>query len=222
MKKNNNSLNEHLEKIKHRFGYQINESPRYRQVIEKNEVFDEIPSMTEADEENQELTPEEMQGGNEAPSPEFDDTENTNVFPSDESQPPVGNENPSPAEQEVDDIQNEIIKHNINAMKNIHMELENLNALVSNLNSKVDTLGADVEEVREPTNSEKLMKQSDVSYPYYFNLNDFWSDNWFNQRRDELNEKGVRELPDGSYIADFDDLPNYSDQEIKKSFNDIV
>jgi len=46
---------DHLRKIKHRFGFKINESPTYRQLVKSDEQFDEIP-MSEADEEG---TPEE-------------------------------------------------------------------------------------------------------------------------------------------------------------------
>ena len=123
--------------------------------------------------------------------------------------------------QQVDDIQNDIIKHNIAAMQSIHDKLESLDMSVQALNAKSDTLSADVAEVREPTNSEKLMNKTNVSYPYYFNLNDFWSGNWFNEKRKAEHEKGVRELPDGSFIADFDDLPQKSKQDVQNSFNDF-
>ncbi len=126
------------------------------------------------------------------------------------------------AGQEVDDIQNDIIKHNIAAMQSIDDQLKSLNATVQGLNAKLQTLDADVEEVREPTNTEKLMNKKDVSYPYYFNLNDMWSGNWFNDRREAEHEKGVRELPDGTFIADFDDLPQKSKTDVQNSFNDFT
>lgn len=133
---------------------------------------------------------------------------------------PMGEPNP---ENQVDDIQNEIIKHNIEAMKGIQDTLMGLNQSIEGLNSKMNVLNADVEEVREPTDGEKLMNKTDVSYPYYFNLNDFWQDNWFDQKRvGENTEKGVKELPDGSFVADFDDLPQKSKIDVQDSFNDMV
>lgn len=128
---------------------------------------------------------------------------------------------PSP-DQEVDALQSDIIKHNVEAMKSIQTELESLTTSVQGLNSQLAELNADVEEVREPTNTEKLMSKKNVSYPYYFNLNDFWSDNWFDQQRKFENDEGVRELPDGSFIADFDDLPQKSKMDIQDSFNEIA
>jgi len=115
-----------------------------------------------------------------------------------------------------------IIKHNIEAMKSIHDQLEQLNSTIQGLNSKVESLNVDVEEVREPTNAEKLMNKTSVSYPYYFNLNDLWQDNWFDQKRATEMEKGIKELPDGTYVADFDDLPQKSKIDIQNSFNDMV
>jgi hypothetical protein len=138
--------------------------------------------------------------------------------------PPTDVVPPAPPEvgQEVDDIQNDIIKHNIAAMQSIDDQLKSLNATVQGLNAKLQTLDADVEEVREPTNTEKLINKKDVSYPYYFNLNDMWSGNWFNDRREAEHEEGVRELPDGTFIADFDDLPQKSKTDVQNSFNDFA
>jgi len=223
-----------LEKIKYLFNYKINEA-NYRQLVKDNEEFDEIPSITtEADEENSnndndpnkentelEIDPKKPTSvGMDAPTPEFDKGNDQNIdgneLPIEE---PIEGENP---ELKVDEIQNDIIKHNIEAMKNIHTKLEDLNNIVQNLNSKIDNLDADVEEVREPTNVEKLMDKKNVSYPYYFNLNDFWKENWFSEKRtnDENESQGMKKMPDGTYVADFDDLPKSPD--IKKSFDSIV
>lgn len=255
MKKKDNILNEHLRKIKYRTGYKVNESPRYRPLIDTNEEFDQIPTNeVEADDpnnkpdNNQPATPPPAQNptpssepngqpnaanvGMNAPVPEFDAQGEQNI-------PPVGNEPmqgtgtsvppeqgmmpPINPQKEVDTIQNEIIRHNIEAMKNIHNELEALNNTVEALNSKITLLNADVQEVREPSNGEKLMSKTNVSYPYYFNLNDFWKGNAFDEKfGNNSNEKGIKELPDGTYIADFDDLPQKSKMDVQNSFNTIT
>jgi hypothetical protein len=222
---------EQLRKFKYRVDYKVNESPRYRPLVGEDEEFDEVPSLTnEAGDQEEAPKPE----GAVPPAP----TNDQPIGMGNDSNPPVPTEPPVPADgapagmdgmppmeapvepqQQVDDIQNEIIKHNIEAMKSIHDQLEGLNNMVQGLNSKLETLGADVEEVREPTNTEKLMNKSKVSYPYYFNLNDLWTGNWFNEKRGQEMEKGVRELPDGSFIADFDDLPQKSKTDIQNSFD---
>ena len=242
----------HIEKIKHSVGYQINETPKYRALVNDSEEFDDVPNpnatqdgqpmptgqnlrMTEAGDQEDVPKPEgavppapsndlpiEDNGTPPDPNlggegvPEDDPTMSTDL---EDGEVVVPEENP---QQEVDDIQNEIIKHNIVAMKDIHDQLEGMNQLVQGLNNKMDELTDDVEEVREPTNSEKLMNKTDVSYPYYFNLNDFWKDNWFDQKNvGEGQDKGIRELPDGTYIAEFDDLPQKSKIDIQNSFNEL-
>lgn len=231
--KKNNLSKEHLRKIKHRVDYIINESPKYRPLVNDGDEYDDVPPLTNeaGDQEDAEKAgggevppaPSNDQPiGTDAPIPAFDKTgEEGGDVPVE----PMTGEAPMPPaepEQQVNDIQNDIIKHNIEVMKSIHDKLESLDTTVQGLNAKLDTLNADVEEVREPTNSEKLMSKTNVSYPYYFNLNDFWSGNWFNEKRNKEMEKGINKLPDGTFVADFDDLPQKSKMDVQDSFNEIV
>lgn len=236
---------EYLRKFKHRTGYVISETPKYRPLVGIGEEFDDIPVVTnEAGEQEDAPKPQgavppapsnDVPQNAEPPVPAFD-AEGGAEPPADEPITPEGEPQAAdagmgmpPAESstpdagiEVDNIQNDIIRHNIEAMKSIHDQLESLNTTIQGLNTKIGELNADVEEVREPTNAEKLMNKTDVSYPYYFNLNDLWQDNWFEQKRGAEMNKGIKELPDGSYVADFDDLPQKSKIDIQNSFNDMV
>lgn len=235
MEKDNkqNLLEEHLKKIKYHTDYKISESARYRSIMPDGDVYDDVPKLTtEAGEQEDVPKPEgsvppipsnrEPVGVDDTPVPAFDDTGGEEQLENIPDADPMGEPTPtSEPEPEVDEIQNEIIKHNIEAMKSIHSQLEKLNGSVQGLNAKLGELDADVEEVREPTNTEKLMSKKDVSYPYYFNLNDFWNGNWFNEQREKADEKGIKELPDGTFIADFDDLPEKSKIDVQNSFNEI-
>jgi hypothetical protein len=228
MKKNINAdlSNEQIRKIKHRFDYKINESVKYRQLVNTDEEFDQIPT-NEADEEPAEDQPKDTKSvGLDAPVPEFEkNAENPEEMPTDNVEATPNQEivnTEATDDNNVDRIQNDIIKHNIEAMKSIYSKLENLNSSIDNLNNKVDNLNLDVEEVREPSNVEKLINKKNVSYPYYFNLNDLWSKNWFSEKynnSDEV-ENGIKRLPDGTYVADFDDISQTSNFDVKKSFND--
>lgn len=133
-------------------------------------------------------------------------------------------------EKSVNELQNEIIRYNIETLKSIHSEIQRLNGSINGLNDRLDNLDRNVEEVREPSNVEKLVQKKDVSYPYYFNLNDFWKDNWFeklypdntNNMGDKSKHTGViNQMPDGSFVADFDNLPKNSFIDIEKSFHEI-
>jgi len=261
--KKSNLFEEHLRKIKHRVDYKINESPKYRPLVNDSEEYDKVPDSIYATKDGQPVPTSQgltMEAGNQedvpkpdgqeppapsndqpqnadvpqagapvdAPVPAFDKTGGNDQLPPPEEGGeqinPMGDEMgigaPAPA-QEVDNIQNEIIKHNIEAMKSIHDQLESLNATVQALNMQSKSLSAEVEEVREPTNTEKLMSKKNVSYPFYFNLNDFWKGNWFTDEREKQHEKGINELPDGTFVADFDDLPQKSKIDVQNSFNEI-
>ena len=105
-------------------------------------------------------------------------------------------------------------------MKHIHDQLKSLDDFVKSIDTKMSVLTADVEEVRAPTNGEKLMAQKNVSYPYYYNLNDYWQDNTFEHKAQEEDfGQGIQKLSDGTFIADFDDLPK-NIGNIDKSFTD--
>jgi len=240
-------IEEQLRKFKHRVDYRVSESAKYHPLISSNEEFDEVPELTnEAGEQEDAPKPEgneppapttDQPIGAESPVPAFDAAGGDGAAPAGAPADPMGGDpqmggaptdpmanpmgSPEP-ENQVNDIQNEIIKHNIEAMKSIHDQLEGLNSMVQGLNGKMEVLAADVQEVREPTNSEKLMNKTNVSYPYYFNLNDFWSGNWFNEKRDKEMQKGIKEMPDGTFVADFDDLPQKSKMDVQSSFNDMV
>ena len=266
--KKTNLSEEHLRKIKYRFGYKINESPKYRPLVGDNEEFDSVPDSNYMTRDGQPVPPTEPMtneagdqedvpkpegqvppapsndqpqntdapqagapaGGApvDAPVPAFDKTGGNEQLPPEGGAPvnPMGDEMgmgmgaPDPA-QEVDQLQNDIIKSNIEAMKSIHDQLASLNATVDALNAESKAMKADVEEVREPTNTEKLMSKKNVSYPFYFNLNDFWKGNWFTEEREKQHERGINELPDGSFVADFDDLPQKSKIDVQNSFNEI-
>jgi hypothetical protein len=231
--KKNKLFEEQLRKFKYRVDYKVNESPKYRPLVGMSEEFDEMPMTNEAGEQED---AEKAGGGEVPPAPSNDQPIPAEVPPAPEGAeetpaPEAGATAPeggggipadmSTAQPEVDNIQNEIIKHNIEAMKSIHDQLEGLSAEIQKLNAQSQVLAADVAEVREPTNSEKLMSKSKVSYPYYFNLNDFWSGNWFSEQREKELSKGIKEMPDGTYVADFDDLPQKSKFDVQNSFNEI-
>jgi len=219
MSKTDNSINEHVSRMMQKVRYKINETPKYTQLNPddfKND--DSVPVIPKDDAKVLSDAPiaeadSEVSGNTETPPAQ---TATPIVAPVD----PMVN-NALPQEETTNEIQNDIIKHNIAAMHNLHDKISSLETYVNDLNKNVSILSTEVEEVREPTTSEKLMSKKDVSYPYYFNLNDFWKrGNWFDKSREEKNEHGIRQLPDGSYVADFDDLPKYSSNDLNNSFND--
>jgi hypothetical protein len=236
-----------LEKILHKMNYVVNESARYKEVV-NNGDFDAYPDdLEEADDDpNKDKTlppsapppppadqsPTDGSVPGQPLPPDLPAPDNTTPGNTAQDMPPMRGDDPNfsnmpsmgqplppmpDQEQDVDVLQNDIIQSNIKAMRDIHNQLTSLNSFVDDLNLKLDSMNKEVEEVKEPSNAEKLMSKKNVSYPYYFNLNDYWKDNWFNKQ--EENE-GIKELEDGTYIANFDDLPVSDD--LNDSFNKIT
>lgn len=280
MKKNDKKvLNEDIKKMLYRANYSINETPKYKAIIEDESEFDTLPmevmstldgqpmpnsagsdAFLEEVDDNVDDNAGELPGAQEisptdpvaapsnaltpdnepaGPTPEMDGENDPEMPPEGEEDGEedvtvddkieAENEVEVEPEKNVDEIQNEIIKHNIAAMQSINDKLKGLDQFVNTLTTQLDTLNTKVEEVEEPTNVEKLVAQKDVSYPYYFGLNDYWNGGVFDAQNNQqgngempTDENGIRELPDGTYIADFDDLPISNDNNIEDTFNKIT
>ncbi len=148
-------------------------------------------------------------------------------------QPDPTNAPPAPApapEQQTDDVEIDVTslvkgskeaKHSADiASHNTEMLLQRLSDLEQHIN-KMDAVSAKIEDLekeiikRNPTPVEKLEMRSLSSYPYSQKLTDYWAD-----------KKGPYDVMDKSnekkeYILTKDDVDsNYSDNNIKKSFND--
>ncbi len=206
--------NPHIKKILYKSSYIINESASIRKLTEAEFENDDMPedviplsdTQTTSNNQNVDTT------NNSQDKPE------SNQAPAEE--PPLTNNVQKSQEQQntgsVDSLQNDLIRMNLNTMIKIHDELDSLNKTVQRLNIENQKLKSQVEEVREPSTEEKLLKRKYDSYPYYNNLNDVWKDNWFEKRTVSPEYNGITKLADGTYIANFDDLPKYNN--IKSTF----
>ena len=86
-KKNNNLSEEHLRKIKHRVGYIINESPKYRPLVTDGEEFDEVPN----------INPNATLGGQPVPT-----GQNLSMQEAGDQEPPIKPEGEQPPEPDID------------------------------------------------------------------------------------------------------------------------
>lgn len=230
------SLDEHINRIKYVSNYVLNEAnySLIQNMDEDDTVPEEIWSsepvsaadsnVHEDDEAGQEETGDQEQNSEIPAMPEDQiaaGEEPTAAEPIASNTTAPASIPPSPVEpsKSSDQIQNEIIKTSVAAMQKMHQEMDRLNMSMEAINSKIEGLNKDVDAVKEPTNVEKLMARKQDSHPFYYNLNDMWKDNWFQARRTVENSNGIVQLEDGSYVADFDTLPKYTDREIKDSFN---
>lgn len=221
------TINEHINRIKYVSNYIINEANYYKlvdNIDEDDEIPDEIFSSSEPEEKVID-NPEEEPNSEDEVSPDMDGNPEEEPIQKDMEVETPEPEMPAPEapmeapQQSVDQIQNDVLKSSLSAMEKMNDQLKRLEMSFEKMNSKMLHLNHEVEEVKEPTNIEKLEAKKEDSYPYYMNLNDLWKGNSF-QARVQLNDKskGMLKQDDGTYKADFDTLPKYNEQEIKDSF----
>lgn len=134
-------------------------------------------------------------------------------------QPPSEQPIPAPAPASPDDVQNNVMQLQLDALKKMSYKIEDLGGAIDAINQRMQIYGDEVDKVREPSDMEKFENRKNDSSPYYFNLNDLWNKDNFKARMDQFS-KGYVKTEDG-YIADFDDLPKLAPHEVKASFDDF-
>lgn len=216
----------HFEKILYNSSYKIDEDAKFNRIDQS--FFDDDEDFSDLlgeDEENEDAEETEVES-EENDEISDEDLSDENIG-GEESDLDSGNEEnfeeENNSESEVDKVQNEIIKTNINTMNMIHGKLKELEDSIKNLDNQYQNLQKDVEDVKEPSNAEKLKSHAEDSFPYYKNLNDLWqngvttNDNEVDDTVD-INTNNMKRLKDGSYVAIFDDLDDMSSADVNKSF----
>lgn len=97
-------------------------------------------------------------------------------------------------------------------MDDMFSKLENLEQKLSEMDqiiAKIDALGPKLDSMREPKPEERLQLRSLDSYPFNKNPQEF-----FSEKQDQMRASGKNE-----YILTKDDVQNYSNDNIKTSFN---
>jgi hypothetical protein len=200
------SLKEHLERMKYVYSYQINESPKYKEIVGEDAKFDTLPEylMKEEDQAITSTGDTTSTGSTIQPITGITDNQNPTI-----QQPENNVENTSP-EKKVLELQ-------LDALKKMSYKIEDLGNVVDSLNKRMEMFSNEVENVKEPSDKEKFDNRKLDSHPYFYNLNDLWDGNNFKNRMDQFS-KGYVKTEDG-YVADFDDLPKLAPHEVKASFH---
>ncbi len=237
-------LKEQVDKMLYKSSYIISESPTYKSILE-DAVFDEIPEAeAPAPEENPmpssapaTSTPPQSNAAPAAspaptsdamppvaPSPAPAPTTSPAPAPEVSAAPPMGATNgfsePAPVVDEKEEMQKEVMRLQIEAMKQMSAKITEMESVVDGLNAQLAEFSKEVDKVKEPTDIEKFQERKLDSHPYYYNLNDLWNNNTFQARMDGMNSKGITKTDDG-YVADFDQLPKLSQYEVKNSFDNF-
>jgi len=108
-------------------------------------------------------------------------------------------------QKDISDKQDEYMETMFNRLEDLTSKLGEMDSILS----KINDLEQKVEKYRQKSPEEKLQLRSLDSYPFNQKLSDFFMD-----KQDEFEKTGKNE-----YVLTSDEIENYSDGDIKKSFD---
>ncbi len=111
-------------------------------------------------------------------------------------------------QNEISDKQDEYMDSMFDKLNDLESKLSQMDTILS----KINDIEAKVEKYREKSPEEKLQLRSLDSYPYNQKLTDFFAD-----KEVEMQQTGKNE-----YVLTSDEVENYSDADIKKSFDSPI
>lgn len=109
------------------------------------------------------------------------------------------------SQKEISDKQDEYMETMFSKLDDLTSKLSEMDSILD----KINNLETKIEKYREKSPEEKLQLRSLDSYPYNQKLTDFFMD-----KQDEFEKTGKNE-----YVLTSDDVENFSDSDIKKSFD---
>lgn len=111
-------------------------------------------------------------------------------------------------QNEISDKQDEYMDSMFDKLNDLESKLSQMDSILS----KINDIESKVEKYREKSPEEKLQLRSLDSYPYNQKLTDFFAD-----KEVEMQQTGKNE-----YVLTSDEVENYSDADIKKSFDSPI
>lgn len=182
-------MDNHIRKILYKSNYVFNNP--LNEVFSLNEDDDEVISLDDLDTEKG----EEIEQGGDISNNNQEQTSTETIE----------------TDKDVLKKHNEILNNTLVNLKNINSIIDNIENFISNMDNKYDVitkelqnkynaLGDVVEEMREPTNYEKLNKMTDYSEPYDINMNKVWNDKKYS------GSNNIVRMNDGTYVGVFDNI----------------
>lgn len=111
-------------------------------------------------------------------------------------------------QNEISDKQDEYMDSMFDKLNDLESKLSQMDQILT----KINDIEAKVEKYREKSPEEKLQLRSLDSYPYNQKLTDFFAD-----KEVEMQQTGKNE-----YVLTSDEVENYSDADIRKSFDSPI
>jgi hypothetical protein len=198
----------------------LNEIERYKSISEyitEQEETADLPPLPDEDSDTASDTELDTEGNTEeVPEPVDIETDPDVEVIGDEGEETLTDEGGEDTEEldvtELVTTQKDISDKQDEYMESMFSKLEDLTSKLSqmdNILQKIDNLEHKVEKYRQKSPEEKLQLRSLDSYPYNQKLTDFFMD-----KQGEFEQTGKEE-----YILTSDEVENYSDGDIKKSFD---
>ena len=198
----------------------LNEIERYKSIskyITEQEETADLPPLPDEDSDAASDTELDTEGNTEeVPEPVDIETDPDVEVIGDEGEETLTDEGGEDTEEldvtELVTTQKDISDKQDEYMESMFSKLEDLTSKLSqmdNILQKIDNLEQKVEKYRQKSPEEKLQLRSLDSYPFNQKLTDFFMD-----KQGEFEKTGKEE-----YILTSDEVENYSDGDIKKSFD---
>jgi len=198
----------------------LNEIERYKSIskyITEQEETADLPPLPDEDSDAASDTELDTEGNTEeVPEPVDIETDPDVEVIGDEGEETLTDEGGEDTEEldvtELVTTQKDISEKQDEYMESMFSRLEDLTSKLSqmdNILQKIDNLEQKVEKYRQKSPEEKLQLRSLDSYPFNQKLTDFFMD-----KQGEFEQTGKEE-----YILTSDEVENYSDGDIKKSFD---
>ncbi len=134
---------------------------------------------------------------------------------------------PRPEEKKEDNTELiSFLKNEMSRLEDVVLSINNISSKVENLGQRMDNISTNfsdlskaIDEIREPSDIEKLEMRSFDSYPYNKTLIDVWEDKEKSKENQELRKQGIRKTDDG-YEMDYVPMQgmNYNKTNINTQF----
>jgi len=198
----------------------LEEVKRYNNINHYIKEQDELPPLPGEGEETTEELPAAPEGGEdtaveEVPEPVDIDTDpevevvgdedTTDDLSSEEGTEELDVTELVTTQKDISDKQDEYMEGMFSKLEDLTSKLGEMDTILS----KINDLEQKVEKYRQKSPEEKLQLRSLDSYPFNQKLSDFFED-----KQDEFEKTGKNE-----YVLTSDEIENYTDGDIKKSFD---
>jgi hypothetical protein len=135
-------------------------------------------------------------------------------------QKPVSTPVPQPAPQQNNQEEVSLmsyLKTEMGKLDNVITSLENISMNVDTVSKRLDSLTNIVDEIKEPSDVEKLEMRAFDSYPYNQNLNKVWGDKMKSKEEQDMERMGVYKTDNG-FEMEYTPQRNFNHNQSSNNF----